>query len=208
MTTVQGTYLGWDELVHFRDCKRPQWTIDTRTEDGVFRPRHGGDKHDCPNEDCYHGDRYSRTTLRVVCTSCTRAYVLQSEEGLQEGSAKTVTDGYGQQPRKVAGLLLWPGEPYLNWGRLSTDEPWDFLVTRPGVTRVGEADVVGVITQVMGKRGAKRWSTVAVRSEAGPYGLSPLRFACGQERMLSVAAAAKWIAAALLDASVPAGGAK
>lgn len=197
MSTVQDTYLGWELPVHFDGCKRPQWTVDVRREHDVFRARHGGPEHSCPNEDCYHGDRFTRTTVRIVCTSCTKALVVEGEEGLSTGSAKTVTHGYGQPPRKVAGLLLWPGEPLLGWGRLSTEDPWDFLVTRPGVTRVTEADVVGCINQVRGKRGAVRWSAVAVRSEAGPYGLSPLRFAHADERMASVPAAAKWAAALL-----------
>ncbi|QQM44974.1 hypothetical protein [Streptomyces liliifuscus] len=197
MTTVQDTYLGWDLLRHFKGCTRPQWTVDVRREDDAFRARHEGPKHECPNDACHHGDRYERTTVRIVCTSCQMAHVIRSEEGLHSSSTKNATHGYGQPPRKTAGLLLWPGEPLLGWGRLSTDEPWDFLITRPGVTRVTEADVVGVVNQVRGKRGAVRWSAVAVRSEAGPYGLSPLRFAHAEERMASVPAAAKWAAALL-----------
>lgn len=201
MTVVQDTYLGWDLLRHFDSCTRPQWTVDVRREDNVFRARHGGEKHDCPNEGCYHGDRYERTTVRIVCTSCQMAHVIKSEEGLHSSSTKNATHGYGQQPRKVAGLLLWPGEPFLSFGRLSSDEPWDYLVTRPGVTRVTEDDVVGLVQQTRGTRGAVKWSAVAVRSEAGPYGLSPLRFARAEERMASVSAAAKWTAKALLDAA-------
>ena len=202
MTTVASTYLGWEQPQHFDGCARPQWTVDYRTENGVFRGRHGGVGHKCRNEECDHdSDRYTRTTVRMVCLSCTAAFLFAGEGDRSWGSAKTVTWGYGQAPRKMAGLLLWPGEPFLTYGRLSSDEPWDYLVTRPGVTRVSEADVVGVISQARGERGAVRWSVVAVRSEDGPYGLSPLRFARAEERMRSVAAAAKWIAAALTEAA-------
>lgn len=205
MTTATDTYLGWDLLSHFEGCKRPAWTVDVRVKDDVFRAREGGEKHKCANEDCYHGDRFTRTTLRLVCLSCTRAYMLDSEDELRSGQPKTLTKGYGQPPRRMAGLLLWPGEPFLSWGRMSTNDPWDFVVTRTGVTRVTEADVVGVITQVRGKQGAVRWSVVAVRDPEGTYGLSPLKFAHAAERLQTVAAVAKWIAARLGEAEAGGG---
>ncbi len=201
MTTVTATYLGWDELQHFDGCTKPAWTVDMRTEPDTFRRPVSVDKHECPVEECWHGSRYERTTVRIVCLSCQAACTVESEDGVRRGSSKTVTDGYGQPPRRIAGLLLWPGDPFLSWGRMSTDEPWDFIVTRPGVTRVTQDDVVGVISQARGKRGALCWSVVAVRDEAGPYGLRPLRFAHAAERLRSVPATAKWIAAQLVDAS-------
>ncbi|MFI0528514.1 hypothetical protein ACH3XX_00520 [Streptomyces scabiei] len=206
MTTAQSTYLGWDLLTHFKNCAKPVWTVDAKGEDGVFRARHGGKKHECPNEECWHDDRYTKTTVRIVCFSCSRAYTLDSEEALRAGSSSTVTKGYGEAPRRVAGLLLWPGEPFWNYGRMSTGEPWDFIVTRPGITRVAEADVVGSIGQGRGKRGGVCWSAAAVRSDDGPYGLRPLRFAYAENSLRTVAAAAKWAAARLAEA--PAGGAQ
>lgn len=208
MTTVTSTYLGWEQPQHFDGCRRPEWSVDIRTDYDVFRARHGGPGHGCPNEECDHrGDRYTRTSVRMVCFSCTAAVLVSGEaDRSSSGSAKTVTWGYGQQPRKLSGLLLWPGEPFLTYGRLSSDEPWDYLITRPGVKRVTEADVVGVVSQAIGKRGATRWSVVAVRSEDGPYGLSPLRFAHAEEYMRSVAAVAKWAAARLAEAQATQGG--
>ncbi|MEH0426596.1 hypothetical protein QBB34_09735 [Streptomyces stelliscabiei] len=206
MTTAQQTYLGWDLLVHFEGCAKPAWTVDAKVEDDVFRARHGGETHECPNEECWHGDRFRRTTVRIVCFSCTRAYMLDSEKELQAGQPKTITKGYGQAPRRMAGLLLWPGEPFWNFGRLSTEEPWDFIVTRSGVTRVAEADVVGSIGQGRGKRGGVCWSAAAVRSDDGPYGLRPLRFAYAENSLRTVAAAAKWAAARLVEAGIAGGG--
>ncbi|MDX3033014.1 hypothetical protein [Streptomyces scabiei] len=206
MTTAQQTYLGWDQLQHFDGCARPAWTVDFRTEHDAFRSRHGGCKHECPNEECWHGDRYERTTVRIVCLSCQAACTVDSETGLRRGSSKTVTNGFGQPPRRMAGLLLWPGEPFWNFGRLSTEEPWDFIVTRPGVTRVAEADVVGSIGQGRGKRGGVCWSAAAVRSDDGPYGLRPLRFAYAENSLRTVAAAAKWAAARLVEAGTAVGG--
>lgn len=206
MTTAKDSYLGWNLLAHFRGCEKPVWTVDAKVEVDVFRARHGGEKHECPNEECGHGDRYTKTTVRIVCLSCSRAYTLDSEDELRAGSPSTITKGYGQAPRRVAGLLLWPGEPFLYFGRLATDEPWDYIVTRPGVTRVTEADVVGSIAQGRGKRGAVCWSAAAIRSDTGPYGISPLRFAYAEESLRTVAAAAKWTAARLAEAEAAAGG--
>lgn len=200
MTTATDTYVGWDELQHFDGCARPAWTVDIRTQADVFRRPVSGDKHECAVKECVHGDRYTRTTVRIVCLSCQAACTVESEDGVSRGSSKTVTDGYGQPPRRIAGLLLWPGEPFLSWGRLSTDEPWDFVVTRAGVTRVTEADVVGSIGQGRGKRGGVCWSAVAVRSDSGPYGIRPLRFAHAEQSLRTVAAAAKWTAARLAQA--------
>jgi hypothetical protein len=201
MTTATSTYVGWDLLQHFDGCARPEWTVDVRTEDDVFRAREGGGKHECANEECEHrGDRFRQTTVRIVCFSCTRAHTLASEDCLSVGSAKTLTKGYGQPPRRMAGLLLWPGEPFLSFGRLATDEPWDYIITRPGVTRVTETDVVGSIGQGRGKRGGVCWSVAAVRSDDGPYGIRPLRFAHAETSLRTVAAAAKWAAAQLAEA--------
>ena len=204
--TATDTYLGWDLLSHFKDCKKPAWTVDVRVKADVWRGRDGGETHDCPNEECGHSDRFRQTTLRIVCLSCTRAYMLDSEDDLSIGQPKTITNGYGEPPRRMAGLLLWPGKPFLSWGRLATNEPWDFVVTRAGVSRVVDADVVGCIGQARGPRGAVRWSAVAVRDSNGPYGLAPLRFAYAAEQLATVAAAAKWTAARLAEAEAGGGG--
>ncbi|MFE9923301.1 hypothetical protein ACFYQA_17450 [Streptomyces sp. NPDC005774] len=194
MTSVLETYLGWEEPQHLAGCKRPAWSVDIRTDHLELRAGHGGEAHACPNEDCGHGSRYERTTVRIVCGSCQAAMVIRGEEAaISEGAH--VTHGYGQQPRTMAGLLLWPGEPWLTFGRLSSDEPYDYVVTRKGVTRPAEADVVGVITQGRGKRGAVAWNAGALPTP-GKYH----RFNWGRTTetpVRTVAAAAKWIAAQL-----------
>lgn len=199
MTTALETYLGWEELQHLAGCKRPAWQVDIRTDRAEFRDRLGGDAHACPNDACDHGDRYDRTTVRVVCRSCQAACVVRGEDAsVSQGMTANTTHGYGQQPRNMAGLLLWPGEPWLSFGRLSTDEPYDFVVTRKGVTRVTEADVVGIINQGRGKRGAVTWNAGALPTP-GKYG----RFNWGATNedtpARTVAAAAKWIAARLAE---------
>lgn len=205
MTGARDTYLGWDELRHFTGCKRPVWTVDTRTEYDAYRRRDRDSTaaHSCPDEECAHGPRYTRTTVRIVCQSCSRAHVISSEDDLDTTQAKHL--GYGLPPRRVAGLLLWSGEPLLSYGRLADDEPWDFIVTGPGVTRPVREDLVGEICQTRGKRGAVLYGAVARLSDDGAYGWSPFRWAAAAEGLRSVPAAAKWIASHLTNSSTAKG---
>lgn len=211
MTSVIETYLGWDEPQHLAGCKRPSWSVDFRTDDNEFRERNGGGKHACPNESCDHGDRYPRTTVRVVCTSCQAALVIRGEEAhARWGITANSTYGYGLPPRRLAGLLLWPGEPWLKVDRLGNTDPYDFVVTRPGVKRPAEADVVGTITQGRGKRGAVIWTATALPDPNGKVGYGRIRWSCVSDDadgtpLRSVAAAAKWITARLAEQQ-PAGG--
>lgn len=198
MTTVQSTYLGWEQPEHLAGCKRPVWHVDFRTEPEEFRGRHDGEAHACANDDCQHGDRYPRTTVRVVCISCQAAVVIEGEHaGVSRGMTANTTCGFGLPPRRLAGLLLWPGEPFLDFGRLRSDEPYDFLVTGLGVKAVTRENVVGVIMQTRGKRGAVTWSAAV-----GPRDSKYLRGRIDWSRrsgddvtLRSVTAAARWVAA-------------
>lgn len=202
MTTVQATYLGWEQPEHLASCKRPQWSVDFRTDEGEFRERFSGDAHTCPNDECGHGDRYPRTTVRIVCPSCQAAVVIRGEDcHTSRGMTANTTYGYGLPPRRVAGLLLWPGEPFLDFGRLRTDEPYDLLVTRPGVQRVTRADVVGVIMQTRGKRSAITWSA-ATDPRDSKYlrgRIDWARHSSDDGTLRTVTAAARWIAARLAE---------
>lgn len=205
MTTAIDTYLGWDQPEHFDGCKRPTWSVTFRRDERELRGRGGMEAHDCANEACQHGDWYARTTVRVVCTSCQAALVVRGEDaGMSSGSAKNTTHGYGLPPRRVAGLLLWPGEPYLNFGRLRSDEPYDLVVTRPGVKTVSEADIVGLIGQSIGKRHATTWTAAALPSPDGPYGVGQhirwSKVSTDGKPLRSVGAAARWVAARLAEA--------
>ena len=197
MTSVLETYLGWEEPQHYAGCKRPAWSVDVRTEHDELRERLGGGAHSCPNDECSHGDRYDRTTVRIVCRSCQAALVIHGEDAsTSRGMTARTTYGYGQPPRTMAGLLLWPGEPWLNLGRLRSDEPYDYVVTRKGVTRVTEADVVGVITQHRGKRGAVIWHAGALPTP-GKYARFNWGAVNDDKPGRTVMAAARWIATQL-----------
>ncbi|MFE2600161.1 hypothetical protein ACFXCZ_27340 [Streptomyces sp. NPDC059396] len=200
MTVALDTYLSWELLTHRPHCKSPAWTVDIRTEDDAYRSLHDGERHECRNEDCGHGNSYARTTVRIVCTSCGVVELIKGEEvGRRHTSARYI--GYGLPPRRVAGLFLYSGEPFLSWDRLDSPEPFDFVVTAERVDRVEQRHVVGMIQQGRGKRGAVKWIACAVPSPDGTYGYGHIRWAHAADHR-SVGAAAKWIAGRQAEASV------
>ncbi|MGW6309172.1 hypothetical protein ACWFRQ_17835 [Streptomyces niveus] len=204
MTTALDTYLGWDLLQHADGCKRPSWVVDIKkTDDRALRPYDRDDKtHSCANEWCDHHSSFEETTVRIVCASCSMAHVIRGED-VRHSSEPLRHLRYGLPPRRVAGLFLYPAEPWLDFGRLSSEEPHDFVVTGARVDRVTAADVVGVIRQGRGKRGGILWAAVAVQDPTGQYsGLSygtGLKFAVATDAPRTVAAAAKWVAARLAE---------
>lgn len=206
MNRVEDSYLGWELLAHLAGCARPVWTVDVRTADAYRRDRRHyfdepGPPHSCPDEDCSHGPRFRETTVRVVCTACGAAHLITGEHTEDTGRTDTSTRhlGYGLPPRRMAGLWLYPGQPWLDLGRAHSEWPHDFLVTAAKVARVTAPDVVGTITQVRGHRGGVRWAACAVPDEDGEYGMAteahPFRWAAATDSLRTVAAAAKWIAA-------------
>ncbi|TQE35445.1 hypothetical protein [Streptomyces ipomoeae] len=214
MSTVQDSYLGWEQLTHAKACKRPVWEVDLRRREDAWRYKASlayeeRAEHKCADEFCSHGNRFDELTVRIVCRSCGMAEVITGERNEDTGRTSTSTRwlGYGLPPRRIAGLLLWPGEPWLNVGRAETDEPHDFLVTRSGVERVIKEAVAGQIAQTRGKRGGVIWTGCAVPSEDGPYGvgLGRIRWARVQEGFKTPAAAAKWIAVQLAEAGAGGG---
>ncbi|MFE7131919.1 hypothetical protein ACFVIM_13750 [Streptomyces sp. NPDC057638] len=190
--TVQETYLGFRELAHARDCLRPAWTADVR-EDDAYRSAYGGPAgpHSCCHEECDHGGLYQRTTLRLICFSCQAAYLLSGEGSLHRTTTRAT--GVGQPPRQVAGLFLWPGEPWYD------EDPRAWLVTRSRTDRVRATDAVGEIHRERGPRGGRQFAAVALPSPHGPYGIGLIRWERAREGFGSVAAAAKWIAQLLAE---------
>lgn len=195
MSSVQTTYLDWEALAHGPGCRYPQWSVDLSTEYNAFRGRRERPEHSCPNEGCGHADRMDRTTVRIVCVSCGVAFLLSGESADQQRSS-TEEVGFGQAPRRVAGLYLWPGEPLLHgWGTGVDTGPWGWLVTRNRVARVRAADVVGEIACSRGPRGGSQFAALAGPSPKGTYGHPHVRYTDAVDGLKSVAAAAKWIAA-------------
>ncbi|PWG08752.1 hypothetical protein DF268_35865 [Streptomyces sp. V2] len=216
MSSALSTYLGWDAPRHLPGCKRPSWDVSVRTDDHRFRSEHGGGRHQCVNDVCDHGGEIRRTTVRVVCPSCLSAMVVRGErEGITEGHAARVADGYGLKPRTAAGLLLWPGRPWMRSTGPDAPDPHDFVVTRPGVKAVTEADVVGEIGMGRGRRGSVIWTALAVPDPKGEFGTLMSFAVCndghgqGGGTLRSLGAAARWVAARLAERDQePGGGAR
>lgn len=209
---VQDSYLGWELLTHARGCTQSGWEVSVRLNDDARRHSSGLGheervEHRCADEYCRHGNRFDELVVRVVCRTCGMTEVITGEQtedtGRSTGSTKWL--GYGLPPRRLAGLLLWPGEPWLPIGRANSPEPHDFLVTRPGVKRVTEEVVAGQITQGRGRRGGVTWAGCAVPDENGPYGYSHIRWAYAEDGFKTPAAAAKWVAARLAEAEAGGG---
>lgn len=200
------TYLGWETLAHAPACARPSWEIGLRTE-SAFRERLGGPPHSCPQADdeCGHRDRYERTTVRIVCRSCGAAEVLHGED-LGRTHTTTASLGYGQPPRRVGGVFLYAGQPWLSYGRAAAQEPHDFVVTAARVVRPERGDIVGTISQHRTMRHAVRWAAVCVQDETGEYGglAGQPRWRHATDGFATPAAAAKWVSARL-DAATAAG---
>jgi hypothetical protein len=207
------TYLGWEQPQHHAGCKRPVWDVAVRREVRVYRhPWHGEPplKHDCPEEDCGHGNTFGQVMVRIVCRSCGAAQVVTGEDTPDTGIRTTDAEvlGYGLPPRQAAGLLLWPGEPWLHHDLCARkDERHDFVVTRPRVKQVTADVVVGQITQGRGKQGGVVWTALAVPDPEGQFGFGQrLRWTHandgrgrGGSALRTIAAAARWIGARLAE---------
>ncbi|MFJ8883644.1 hypothetical protein ACIRJR_09540 [Streptomyces sp. NPDC102402] len=195
MSGLTDTYLAWDELGHAPECADPRWIVDVRTEFRAFRDL-SSQSHNCPSEGCGHSDRYEKTSVRIVCRSCGKARIMSGEsDSLRQTS--TTALGYGQQPRKTAGLWLYPGEPLLyGWGSVGGDEPTGYLATRTRVDRVTGENVIGAIYQERGPRRGIKWAATAIVDAFGEYGYGQVRWARSQNGLPTKAAAAKWIATA------------
>lgn len=209
MKRVQDSYLGWELLTHLKGCKQPSWEVSVRLDDDA--PRYHSSlahedraEHGCKDEHCTHRNRFDALVVRVVCRSCGMVEMITGEQtedtGRSTGSTRML--GYGLPPRRVAGLLLWPGEPWLNIGRANSPEPHDFLVTATGVKRVTKDVVLGQITQGRGRRGGVNWTGSAGPNERGAYGygLGQLSWDHAQDGFKTPAGAAKWVAARLAEA--------
>ncbi|MEV6757301.1 hypothetical protein [Streptomyces sp. NPDC051214] len=185
--SVQETYFGWRELAHRPGCGRPAWTVDVRKDEG-FRSSYGGalGQHVCSDEDCDHNSRYPRTTVRVICVSCHTAHLVRGE-AMGDFHTNTKALGFGEEPRKVAGLFLWPGEVWFD------DEPHEWLVTGRKVARVQRTDVMGQISVGRGPRGGKQYAAVALPTPEGAYGFGEHRWLRAHQGFKSLPAAAKWI---------------
>lgn len=190
-------HLEWQPFAHRPDCAKPVWEVDQQTVSDKLRPRREGPEHECPNEGCGHGDHYDRITVRMVCRSCGTVHLISAEEHSNR-TTTTARIGYGQAPKRVGGLWLYPGPPLLDWQDAG---PGAYLCAREKVDRLSKDDIVGAVVEGRGKRGATVWHAVI-----GPDFKPPARGLSGyanwaknsgDKSFPTVAAAAKWVTAEL-----------
>ncbi|GGU11350.1 hypothetical protein [Streptomyces lateritius] len=191
-------HLEWHPFAHRPDCAKPVWEVDHQVVSDKLRTRRGGPEHTCPNEECGHHDRHDRITVRLLCRACDTVHLISGEEHTTR-TTTTARIGYGQPPKRVAGLWLYPGPPLLDLRDHTT--PGAYLCSREKVDRLSEEDIVGSVTEGRGKRGATVWHA-AIGPEFHPpaRGLSGYAIWAknsGEKPFTSVTAAAKWVAAEL-----------
>jgi hypothetical protein len=191
-------HLEWQPFAHREDCAKPVWEIDQQTVADALRSRRGGPEHACPNEECSHRDHHDRIAVRVLCRSCGIVHLIGGEEYTTR-TTTTVRTGYGQPPKNVAGLWLYPGPPLLDLRDYTT--PGAYLCSRERVDRLSEKDIVGAVTEGRGKRGGTIWHA-AIGPEFSPPARGLSGYATwaknsGEKTFTSVTAAAKWVAAEL-----------
>ncbi|MBE4790968.1 hypothetical protein [Streptomyces caniscabiei] len=200
---IEHTYFGWNQLTHTDNCTDPAWTIDVRHDLGIRPLANGTILHGCPDQHCAHEGGLDRVTVRAVCRSCRTAHLITGE-ALTRTTTTTDAIGYGQPPREIAGLYLWPSRPVLHGhgpGRSGLDDqPHEYLVTTTPVDRLTPDDCIGAIGWHFNAARQNRWWAGAIqtppppriKSQPGEYCLAWARRSSDHT---TVDQAAAWIAA-------------
>lgn len=206
---IETTYFGWAQPTHAQGCTDPNdsgWNVTERYDTGAHPPTHSTTAtHACTlgPEHCSHNGEFPRLTLRLVCRAgCGAAHIFTGQYPTHEPTA-TGALGYGQPPRQVAGLYLWPGAiPLYNEPTATDPQPTTYLVTRDLVPQLTPAACIGRIGRYFDSVGTYWWRAdvgqvpLPGRLTAAEVGHS-LSFARRETDLPSVEAAAAWIATAI-----------
>jgi hypothetical protein len=202
---IETAYFGWSQLTHTDPCPAPSWDIDVRHDAGIRPHADRAVTHGCPDQHCTHDSDFGRVTVRVICRGCDTAHVITGES-LTRTTTVTAALGYGQAPRQIAGLYLWPGRPVLHgWGPGPSgldDQPHEYLVTTALTDRLTPGDCVGAIGRHRTAGGHPRWWAGAVQVPpplrvVPPDGEYRLTWSHRTSDHTSPETAAAWIAAAI-----------
>jgi len=197
MDLIETVYFGWNPLAHAEGCTNPVWTdADVLHSEGI-RPGITADHHhDCTHDDCGHADTFTRVQLRLLCRTCGTVHTI-SGESLAHVISHTSATGWGQAPRQIGALWLWPGRPVLPGG-----EPHQYLVTRQPET-VTEDTLYGLITRYRDADQTPRWIAAAVPDDNGAHQVHTLRWRHASRGLATLEDAAAWIDDAELNAARP-----
>ena len=201
---IEETYFGWARLTHTEGCDAPSWEIDVRHDAGI-RPLTQSTAviHQCPDENCGHSSSFDRVTVRIVCRSCTTVHLITGE-GLGRATTSTEALGYGQPPRRLDGLYLWPSPPVLYGygpGRSGLDDqPREYLVTTTLADRLTPGMCVGAIGRHFNAAHKPLWWAGAIQTPPPTRLTGQVHRLAWKHRTnehTSVEAAAAWIATAI-----------
>ncbi|MDT7847249.1 hypothetical protein [Streptomyces justiciae] len=188
MELIVETYFGWDPLSHTVDCPTPTWDdVEIRRSEGVRPVGTGAEPHGCPNDVCSHSNTFGRVQLRLLCRDCGTVRTITGE-GMTEVVTHTSLTGWGQAPRRMGEVWLWPGRPAIAGG-----EPHQYLVTRQAAA-VTRATLYGIITRYRDAEGTPRWIAGAVPDEDAAHQISMLRWRHASGGLAALEDAAAWIA--------------
>ncbi|MGW5736963.1 MULTISPECIES: hypothetical protein [Streptomyces] len=191
MHLIEELYLGWQPLSHTPDCPRPTWdVVETRSDEGARIVAMGAERHTCANDICTHGNVFGRVQLRLLCHDCGTVRIVTGE-GLTHVVSSVSATGWGQAPREVHGVWLWPGQPAIDDG-----DPHDYLVTREHAETVTTDNLHGIITGYRDASGTQRWIAAAQLDPEGAHQVHTLRWRHSSNGLADVDAAAAWIASA------------
>jgi len=197
MDLIETVYFGWNPLAHADGCTNPVWTdADVLHSEGI-RPGIAADiHHDCTHDDCSHADTFTRVQLpRAGRGTPPRPSI--SGDSLTHVISHTSATGWGQPPRQIGALWLWPGRPVITGG-----EPDQYLVTRQPET-VTEDTLYGLITRYRDADQTPRWIAAAVPDPAGAHQVHTLRWRHASRGLATLEDAAAWIDDAELRAARP-----
>lgn len=187
MQLIEETYFGWTPYTHTDLCPNPTWDeVQVRHDEGARPVATGDQPHNCTNDMCSHATAFGRVQLRLLCRDCNTVYTITGE-GLTEVCTHTSLTGWGQAPRRVGDVWLWPGRPTIPGG-----EPQQYLVTRQAATVTPET-LYGIITRYRDADTTPRWLAAAVPDEDGEQ-ISLLRWRHVTRGLTALEDAAAWIA--------------
>lgn len=187
MDLIQTVYFGWNPLAHAEACPNPVWDdADVLHTEGLRPGVRGDDHHTCDHPDCTHADTFTRVQLRLLCRDCQTVHTI-SGESLTHALAHTSATGWGQPPRPLGGVWLWPGRPVIEGG-----DPHQYLVTRQAATVTRET-LYGVITRYRLADGTPLWMAGAVPDEDGAHIVSAMRWRYASNGLADLEDAAAWI---------------
>lgn len=188
MDLIETVYFGWNPLAHASGCTNPLWDdVDVLHSEGV-RPGMAGDEHHaCANGICSHADTFGRVQLRLLCKTCGTVHTI-SGESLTHVISHTSATGWGQAPRQIGEVWLWPGRPTITGG-----ESRQYLVTRQAAT-VTPDTLYGIITGYRDADQTPLWIAAAVPDPAGAHQVHSLRWRHASRGLAALEDAAAWIA--------------